>query len=83
MGLAASPHDPFLFTGCPCVDSDKPSYATAITSPSAPIYVGVYVDDFLYFLDDPAVEHEFERLFQEEVKTDFMGQVDWFLGTHF
>jgi hypothetical protein len=43
----------------------------------------VYVDDFVYFSDDPAVELEFERLLQEEVKTDFMGPVDWFLGTSF
>ena len=83
MGLAASPHDPCLFTGRPRATSDKPSYATATASPSAPIYAGVYVDDFVYFSDDPAVELEFERLLQEEVKTDFMGPVDWFLGTSF
>ena len=83
MGLAASPHDPCLFTGRLRADSEKPSYTTATDSPSASIYVGVCVDDFVYFSDDPAVELEFERLLQEEVKTDFMGPVDWFLGTSF
>jgi hypothetical protein len=36
--------------------------------------MGLYVDDFIYFSEDPAVER---------IKVDFMGLVEWFLGIHF
>jgi hypothetical protein len=45
--------------------------------------MGLYVDDFVYFLEDPAVETLFERLLREQIKIDFMGLVEWFLGIHF
>ena len=46
--------------------------------------MGLYVDDFVYFLEDPATEALFERLLQEHIsKVDFMGLVEWFLGIHF
>jgi hypothetical protein len=43
----------------------------------------MYVDDFVYFSDDPAVETLFCRLLSERCKVDFMGIVEWFLGVHF
>ncbi len=48
-----------------------------------PLSLGLYVDDFVYFSEDPGVEVLFERLLQERVKVDFMGLVEWFLGIHF
>jgi hypothetical protein len=45
--------------------------------------LSLYVDDFVYFLEDPNVEVLFECLLQERVKVDFMGLVEWFLGIHF
>jgi hypothetical protein len=45
--------------------------------------MGLYVDDFVYFLEDPAVEALFKCLLQERIEVDFMGLVEWFLGIHF
>jgi hypothetical protein len=45
--------------------------------------MGLYIDDFVYFLEDPAVKAFFERLLREQIKVDFMGLVKWFLGIHF
>ncbi len=43
----------------------------------------MYVDDFVYFLEDPAVEALFCCLLAEHCKVDFMGIVEWFLGVHY
>ena len=40
----------------------------------------MYVDNFVFFSEDPAVETLFECLLQEQIKVDFMGLVEWFLG---
>jgi hypothetical protein len=45
--------------------------------------MGLYIDDFVYFSADPAVEELFEWLLRERVKVNFMGLVEWFLGIHF
>jgi hypothetical protein len=45
--------------------------------------IGLYVDNFVYFSEDLAVEALFERLLQEHVKVNFMGLVEWFLGINF
>jgi hypothetical protein len=50
---------------------------------SSPVSLGVYVDDFVYFSEDLEVEHCFEQLLTASVTVEFMGNVDWFLGTHF
>ena len=50
---------------------------------SAPITLGLYVDDFVYFSADDAVEKKFERLLAKSLAVDFMGPVEWFLGIHF
>ncbi len=48
-----------------------------------PLSLGLYVNDFFYYLEDPNVEVLFKRLLKERVKVDFMGLVEWFLGIHF
>ena len=78
IGLIPSLEDPCLYTGH-VVD---PSHPSAHPSTST-LSVGLYVDDFVYFSDDPEVEKLFCRLLSERCKVDFMGIVEWFLGVHF
>ena len=77
MGLRPSASDPCLFIGVPS-SPDHPA------SPGdKPIQVGIYVDDFVYYSEDDAVESRFESILKDQFKIDFMGTVNWFLGTHF
>jgi hypothetical protein len=48
-----------------------------------PLYVGIYVDDIIYFSTSDAVEKRFEQLLSDRVSVDFMGQVSYFLGIEF
>jgi hypothetical protein len=50
---------------------------------SSPLTLGLYVNNFVYFLADPAVEAKFEGLLQQYSTVHYMGTVEWFLGTHF
>ena len=43
----------------------------------------MYVDDFVFFSPDDAVEQKFQRILSNLIKVDFMGVVEWFLGIHF
>ncbi len=76
--LMPSLEDPCLYTGY-IHDPANPS-ASAL---SAPLSIGVYVDNFVYISKDPAVEALFCRLLSERCKVDFMGIVEWFLGIYF
>jgi hypothetical protein len=49
----------------------------------APIYVGIYVDDIIYFSPSNKVEQKFEDLLSTIGNVDFMGQVTHFLGIEF
>ena len=51
LNLTASPHDPCLFTG---IVNDPEG-----TSARAPISVGIYVDDFIFYSTDPQQEQLF------------------------
>ena len=78
LGLRQNAYDPCLFSGN-IVDPSNPA-----DSPSSePLTLGLYVDDFVYFSTDPEVEAEFQCLLKQQVTVDFMGRVEWFLGTHF
>jgi hypothetical protein len=57
LGLKNNVSDPCLFTG-PVVDPSNP----AADIPPAPLTLGLYVDDFVYFLEDPDVKRCFEQL---------------------
>ncbi|MGH7974214.1 MAG: hypothetical protein ACREBR_01715, partial [bacterium] len=48
-----------------------------------PIYVALWVDDFIYFSASRIVERQFELVLSSKVKVDFMGDVEFFLGTQF
>ena len=77
-GLQKNAYDPCLFSGH-VIDPLDP-----LGSPSSsPLTLGLYVNDFVYFLDDPAVEAKFERLLQANATVNLMGTVEWFLGTNF
>ncbi len=78
IGLPSSLEDPCLYTGF-IRDPLNPSS----TISSAPLSFSMYVDDFVYFLEDPAVEALFCRLLAEHCKVDFMGIIECFLGVHF
>jgi hypothetical protein len=70
MGLHSSPNSPCLFVG-------------TIIPGHPPIYVGIYVDDIIYFSTDDAVEKHFETLLSSLGNVDFMGQISHFLGIEF
>ena len=77
IGLTPSLEDPCLYSGL-IYDPSDPSSKSA-----TPLSLGLYVDDFVYFSVDPAMEALFCRLLSERCKVDFMGIVNWFLGVHF
>jgi hypothetical protein len=74
---------PSLEDPCPYLgfvhDPSDPSGPTL----TSPLTLGLYVDDFVYFSEDPAVESLFCRLLAKRCKVNFMGIVEWFLGIHF
>jgi hypothetical protein len=71
MGFKQCIHDPCIFIGI------HPDF------PTAPIYVGCYVNDFVCFSTNENVEQWFENGLAERVKVDFMGSASWFLGVFF
>jgi hypothetical protein len=70
MGLTCSPSSPCLFMG-------------TLVEGEPPIYVGVYVDDIIYFSASDITERKFESLLSTIGSVDFMGQVSLFLGIEF
>ena len=67
MGFESMPHDPCVFKCTPIVGEP-------------PIYLGCYVDDFVYYSKSDAVEEWFENNLSGKLRVDFMGAVSWFLG---
>ena len=70
MGLKQSTHSPCLFTG-------------VLVPGEPPIYVGIHVDDIIYFSASDVTEKQFEEGFSSVGSVDFMGQASLFLGTEF
>jgi hypothetical protein len=70
MGLRNSENSPFLFTGI-------------LIEGQPPLYVGIYVNDIIYFGASDDVEKKFETLLSTIGEVDFMGQVNHFLGIEF
>ena len=69
-GLQPTPNAPCIFHGELIPNRPK-------------LYLGMYVDDLIYFSKDPTVEKEFENRLSQFVTTDFMGKVTHFLGIKF
>jgi hypothetical protein len=78
ISLKPNVSDPCMFTGS-ISDPNDP----AADIPFTPLTIGLYVDDFVYFSVDPEVERRFEQLLSSLITVNFMGTVDWFLGTRF
>jgi hypothetical protein len=78
LGLGDNALDLCLFTGT-IVDPSNP----AAPPSTDPLTLGFYVDDFIYFSKDPEVKRQFKQLLADLITVEFMGTVDWFLGTHF
>ena len=78
IGICSSPHDPCLYTGHVKYPSGR-----AITSSTAPVEVGIYVDDVVFYSTEPAQELLFQRELSKRCKVDFMGDADFFLGIAF
>ena len=78
MGLKSNPHDPCVYSGFVC-DPDDPAEPDS----TVPLTLGLYVDDFVYFSCSDEVEARFQRILSRLIKVEFMGVVEWFLGTHF
>jgi hypothetical protein len=78
IGMHANSSDPCLLTGH-IIDLSNPDIPPA----SSPLTLGLNVDDFIYFSEDPNVERLFEQLLSSLVTVNFMGTVEWFLGAHF
>ena len=48
-------------------------YIGIIIPGSAPLYLGMYVDDFIYFSTDPEVENKFEVVLSLLLNVEFTG----------
>ncbi len=67
MGLKSSHISPCLFVGH-LVDGEPP------------IFIGIYVNDIIYFSASDMVERKFEESLSSIGDVDFMGKVSHFLG---
>ena len=48
-----------------------------------PLYLGIYVDDIVYFSASDEVERYFEIALKAKINVDFMGDAEFFLGLKF
>ena len=70
IGLKQCPNAPCLFVG-------------EVIPGQPPLYLGLYVDDFIYFSQSPSVEQTFETKFAQQVPVTFEPTVEYFLGIRF
>jgi hypothetical protein len=65
--------------------TDPSAAPTSITLPAQRqmIHIGVYVDDFVFYSTNDAEEDLFRQVLQSQITVDFMGDVDYFLGSAF
>ena len=70
MGLRPLTHSPCIFTG-------------SLIEGEPPLYLGLYVDDFVSISASTKVESKFETVFGYKIKTTFNGPVTHFLGITF
>ena len=67
MGLQQSTTSPCIFIG-------------NLIEGGPPIYIGIYIDDIIYFSNSDDIEKRFESFLSGIGSRDFMGQVPHFLG---
>ena len=68
MGLEPNLYNPCLYSGFIQDPSNPADIATLL-----PITIGLYVENFVYFSKDSAVEAKFEKILSSQVLVDFMG----------
>jgi hypothetical protein len=66
-----------------CSDTSPCLFVGYLIDSEPPIYVGIYVDDIIYFSTSDVVEQKFESLLSTIREVEFMGQVTQFLGIEF
>ena len=69
--------------GFMAMDQDKCVYKCQPFPDKPPIYLGLYVDDFIYYLKSDDVEQWFKNKLKSMISVDFMGKVQWFLGQRY
>ena len=79
MGLNPSPHDPCLLSGV----VTNPSSTDTILDLQSQLCVGLYFKFFVFYSSDPTQEALFKTLLQKHIQVNFMGDVEYFLGTAF
>ena len=70
IGLQPHPYSPCLFHG-------------VLIEGQPPLYLGLYVDDFIYFSANRTVETKFETLFSSKINMELNGPITHFLGIKF
>lgn len=70
IGLKQHPSSPCIFYG-------------SLIEGQPPLYLGLYVDDFIYFSSSRDVEKKFEKDFSSKMDMDLNGPVTYFLGIKF
>ena len=70
LGLQPCPNAPCIFTG-------------TIIEGQPPLYLGLFVDDFIYFSESTIVEETFAKQFSNIYKVDFQDEITHFLGIKF
>ena len=70
LGLQPCPNAPCIFTG-------------TLIKGQPPLYLGLFVDDFIYFSANSEVERKVEQLFGQIYTVDFSREVKHFLGIKF
>jgi hypothetical protein len=70
IGLTQCKNDPCIY------------YGTIIPG-QPPLYLGIYVDDIVYFHASDDVEHYFEQALKQKINVDFMGDAEFFPGLKF
>ena len=62
---------------------DKCVYKCTPIEGQPPIYVGLYVDDLIYYSPSDAVKEWFKNNLKSHLKVGFMGDASWFLGQRY
>ena len=69
--------------GFDTIAQDQYVYKCTPIKEQPPIYVGLYVDDLVYYSKLDKVEQWFETNLKSHLKVDFMGDAAWFLGQRY
>ena len=74
--LTSSKHNPCLLFGI--IDNSTPPETTQHI-----IHVGLYVNNFVFFLELDAENYHFKKSLNNKVTTNFMGGADFFIRSSF